>query len=249
MTAGRERRDVTRRMLAAATLAPPVLAGIAGCTRGPTGTDTAKLTPRAGDVAAKAPAAPALPAVAAATSAPQTVTGPPVQQQYGPITVTVTVTGDRITDVNATAGVTDAVSVMINNDAIPKLNAEVLAAQAATSPPCPARRSRRRRTSSRCRPRRQAGFHPGGSTTPTTGAPTPPSPPTSGPKATTTMPMGPMPTATTPTPTIPTPTIPTPTIPAVPTTAAPVVVAPAPADETSVATGPEAVVATPTYTG
>jgi uncharacterized protein with FMN-binding domain len=74
-------------------------------------------------------AAPPTTPPAPAAAAPKTVTGPAVPHQYGPVQVTVTVTGNRITDVKATGPTDNPVSAGINNGAIPKLNAAVLAAQ------------------------------------------------------------------------------------------------------------------------
>jgi uncharacterized protein with FMN-binding domain len=66
-----------------------------------------------------------------AAPSPKTVTGPVVSHLYGPVQVTVTVTGNRITAVTATGPNENPVSTLINNDAIPKLNAKVMAAQSA----------------------------------------------------------------------------------------------------------------------
>jgi uncharacterized protein with FMN-binding domain len=76
-----------------------------------------------------APRPTAPPTTAAPT--PKTVKGPAVSHLYGPVQVTVTVTGNRITAVTATGPTENPVSTLINNDAIPKLNAEVMAAQSA----------------------------------------------------------------------------------------------------------------------
>jgi uncharacterized protein with FMN-binding domain len=62
---------------------------------------------------------------------PQTVRGPVVSHLYGPVQVTVTVSGARITAVTATGPNENPVSTLINSDAIPKLNAQVMAAQSA----------------------------------------------------------------------------------------------------------------------
>jgi uncharacterized protein with FMN-binding domain len=80
-------------------------------------------------VASDAPAVPAGPAADAGK--PRTVTGPVVSHQYGPVQVTVTVSGSRIVDVSATGPTGDPVSAAINGDALPKLNAAVLVAQSA----------------------------------------------------------------------------------------------------------------------
>lgn len=64
-------------------------------------------------------------------AAPRTVTGPAVRHQYGPVQVTVTISGGRITNATATAPNDNPMSAGINGDAVPKLNAEVLAAQSA----------------------------------------------------------------------------------------------------------------------
>jgi uncharacterized protein with FMN-binding domain len=66
-----------------------------------------------------------------AAPSPKTVKGPVVSHLYGPVQVTVTVTGNRITAVTATGPNENPVSTAINNDAIPKLNAKVMAAQSA----------------------------------------------------------------------------------------------------------------------
>jgi uncharacterized protein with FMN-binding domain len=65
-----------------------------------------------------------------APAGPKTVTGPVVRHQHGPVQVTVAITGNRITDVRATAP-DDSISALINGNAVPKLNAAVLQAQSA----------------------------------------------------------------------------------------------------------------------
>lgn len=74
------------------------------------------------------PTTPAAPKTTA-RSGPKAYTGKAVNERYGPVQVTVTVDGGRITNVTATAPTGDAVSARINNTALPKLNAEVVAAQ------------------------------------------------------------------------------------------------------------------------
>jgi uncharacterized protein with FMN-binding domain len=55
-----------------------------------------------------------------------------VNTRYGPVQVTLTITGTRITAAGATAPSADAKSVQINNRAIPTLNAETVGAQSAS---------------------------------------------------------------------------------------------------------------------
>jgi uncharacterized protein with FMN-binding domain len=54
-----------------------------------------------------------------------------VNTRYGPVQVTLTITGTRITAASATAPSADAKSVQINNRAIPTLNTETVGAQSA----------------------------------------------------------------------------------------------------------------------
>jgi len=62
----------------------------------------------------------------------RTVTGPSVDMQWGPVQVTIVVTGKRITDVQASAPTERNRSAFINSQAIPMLRQEVLQAQSAT---------------------------------------------------------------------------------------------------------------------
>lgn len=71
--------------------------------------------------------------VVAATPKPttQTFTGPIVNDQFGGVQATVTVTGNRITDVSITAPQNDPHSAGINSQAVPMLRSETLQAQSA----------------------------------------------------------------------------------------------------------------------
>lgn len=85
-------------------------------------------------VVAAALTPPAIVLVATAGTAadtPQTVTGPSVHHTYGDVQVTVTISGGKITDVQATGPTDNPMSASINNGAIPKLNAEAMASQSA----------------------------------------------------------------------------------------------------------------------
>jgi len=59
-------------------------------------------------------------------------TGPVEDMQWGPVQVTIVVTGKKITDVQASAPMERARSQFINSQAIPWLRQEVLKAQSAT---------------------------------------------------------------------------------------------------------------------
>jgi len=62
----------------------------------------------------------------------RTITGPSVDMQWGPVQVTIVVTGKRITDIQASAPTERDRSAFINSQAIPMLRREVLQAQSAT---------------------------------------------------------------------------------------------------------------------
>ncbi len=62
----------------------------------------------------------------------RTITGPSVDMQWGPVQVTIVVTGKRITDIQASAPTERDRSAFINSQAIPLLRQEVLQAQSAT---------------------------------------------------------------------------------------------------------------------
>jgi uncharacterized protein with FMN-binding domain len=78
----------------------------------------------------------AAPPAAAATTATTTTrvhkyTGPVEYMRWGPVQVTITVVGKRITNVTATTPTERARSVFINDQALPLLRQEVLRAQSA----------------------------------------------------------------------------------------------------------------------
>jgi len=78
--------------------------------------------------AARAPSAAAPPSAAA-----KMINGSTVQTEYGPVQVQITVAGGRITAADAVQYPTaQRRDVQINRQAVPMLNAEVLAAQSAT---------------------------------------------------------------------------------------------------------------------
>jgi len=72
------------------------------------------------------------PAHAAATaSATRTIKGPSVAMRWGPVQVTIVVTGKRITDVRGSAPMERPRSAYINKQVIPLLRSEALQAQSA----------------------------------------------------------------------------------------------------------------------
>jgi len=62
----------------------------------------------------------------------RTIAGPSEDMQWGPVQVTITVTGKRMTDVQATAPTERERSAFINQQALPLLSQEALQAQSAT---------------------------------------------------------------------------------------------------------------------
>jgi uncharacterized protein with FMN-binding domain len=109
-------------------------------TAAPTTTTPAASTPAAPATAAPAAPATTTPAATPSTATPSTTgpastrsaTGQVVQYQYGELSVTVTEHAGRITDVQmASLNETDARSVFIDDQAIPSLRQQVLAAQSA----------------------------------------------------------------------------------------------------------------------
>jgi len=60
------------------------------------------------------------------------IAGPSEDMQWGPVQVTITVTGKRLTDVQATAPTERERSAFINQQALPLLRQEALQAQSAT---------------------------------------------------------------------------------------------------------------------
>ena len=74
------------------------------------------------------PTPPASPSSGSAAGS-RTIAGPSEDMQWGPVQVTIVVTGKRITDVQATAPTERERSAFINQQAIPLLRGEVLQAQ------------------------------------------------------------------------------------------------------------------------
>lgn len=107
------------------TIAAPGQATAAPASSG--GAKTAKPT------ASKTTAAPKTTTKPATTSGLRngTFTGASASSQYGTIRVTITISGGKITAVSATYPTSPARTATINNDAIPKLKQETLAAQSA----------------------------------------------------------------------------------------------------------------------
>jgi len=68
---------------------------------------------------------------AAPASATRTIKGPSVAMRWGPVQVTIIVTGKRITDVRSSAPMERPRSAYINKQAIPLLRSEALQAQSA----------------------------------------------------------------------------------------------------------------------
>ncbi len=62
----------------------------------------------------------------------RTIAGPSEDMQWGPVQVTITVTGKRLTDVQATAPTERERSAFINQQALPLLRQEALQAQSAS---------------------------------------------------------------------------------------------------------------------
>ncbi len=77
-------------------------------------------------------AAPAAAAVHEEAAASHTYRGPAVSMRFGPVQVTITVAGRRVTRVSATAPTDRARSRFINSRAVPTLDREALAAQRAS---------------------------------------------------------------------------------------------------------------------
>ncbi|MCW2810856.1 MAG: hypothetical protein JWP61_1314 [Friedmanniella sp.] len=98
---------------------------------------TTSHTPRAaggssGSSPRPTPSHPSRPKASAAPAKPRTVTGKVVQTHYGPVQVSVTVTGTRITDVAALQTPSgDGHSMQLARRATPTLRQEVLASQSA----------------------------------------------------------------------------------------------------------------------
>ncbi len=94
----------------------------------PTPTATAKPKPTPTHIARPRP-------VVHPTSTPRptvrTIAGPSVDMRWGPVQVTIVVTGKRITDAQASAPTERDRSAFINSQAIPLLRQEVLQAQSA----------------------------------------------------------------------------------------------------------------------
>lgn len=70
-------------------------------------------------------------AAAGAATATRTIKGPSVAMRWGPVQVTIIVTGKRITDVRGSAPMERPRSAYINKQAIPLLRSEALQAQSA----------------------------------------------------------------------------------------------------------------------
>jgi uncharacterized protein with FMN-binding domain len=66
-----------------------------------------------------------------ALAAAKVYKGPSVAEQFGPVQVTIYVTGKKITNVKATVHTSDPASTAIANHALPVLKKEVLKAQSA----------------------------------------------------------------------------------------------------------------------
>ncbi len=62
----------------------------------------------------------------------RTIAGPSEDMRWGPVQVTITVTGKQLTDVQATAPTERSRSAFINQQAVPLLRQEALQAQSAT---------------------------------------------------------------------------------------------------------------------
>ncbi|MDX6287132.1 MAG: hypothetical protein QOG53_2617 [Frankiales bacterium] len=97
---------------------------------GPTNRPAALAPTTPGPTSTAAPNASASPS--RPSSAPQTATGAVIQTKYGPVQVRVTMTGNRLTDVEAIQLPTgDRRDIQISNYSVPQLRAEALAAQSA----------------------------------------------------------------------------------------------------------------------
>ena len=83
------------------------------------------------------PSAAPTPTISLSPSSPpsassRAIAGPSEDMQWGPVQVTITVTGKRLTDVQATAPTERERSAFINQQALPLLRQEALQAQSAT---------------------------------------------------------------------------------------------------------------------
>ncbi|RAN76771.1 hypothetical protein B5P43_21810 [Bacillus sp. SRB_336] len=85
-----------------------------------------------GQQSTSSPAASGVPTTGRPAAQPRTIAGSTVDTQYGPVQVQVTVSGTKITDVNAIQFPSGSGrDQQINSYAVPQLNQEVLAAQSA----------------------------------------------------------------------------------------------------------------------
>jgi uncharacterized protein with FMN-binding domain len=91
---------------------------------------SATVTPSATETPTQTPAATATPTTTR-TPSTHTYVGPAVQDQFGAVQATITVTGNKITKVQIAAPMDDQRSAFINSQAVPLLQSETLQAQSA----------------------------------------------------------------------------------------------------------------------